>query len=134
MNSTNEIFLFPDATSHSWEVDEWLSGDPPELYSIARQWFAAFRDCGDDVNELLHDGNPTACVDGAAFGYVNVYKSHLNIGFFMGAFISDPHSLLEGSGKRMRHVKLRPENDIDSGAMSELIGNAYIDMKARLLL
>ena len=134
MNSTNELFLFPGATSHSWEIDEWLSGDPPELYSIARQWFAVFRSCGDDVNELLHDGYPTACLDGTAFGYVNVFKSHVNIGFFMGAFIDDPRTLLEGSGKRMRHVKLRPENDIDSEAIRELIRSAYIDMKSRLPL
>tara|TARA_B110000967_G_C18649844_1_gene442791 strand:- start:157 stop:576 length:420 start_codon:yes stop_codon:yes gene_type:complete len=132
--STKELFFFTDAVSHSWEIDEWLSGNPPKLFSIARQWFATFRGCGDDVTELLHDGYPTACLDGAAFGYINVFKSHVNIGFFMGAFIDDPHSLLEGSGKRMRHVKLRPENDINSEALTELIHSAYIDMKARLLL
>lgn len=129
---TDELFLFPDAISHSWKVDEWLSGDPAELYSIARQWFEVFRECGDDVNELLHDGYPTACLNGAAFGYVNVYKSHLNVGFYMGAFIDDPHLLLEGSGKRMRHVKLKPKKDIDSEALSELIHAAYTDMRARL--
>lgn len=132
MNNRNELFVFTDATSHSWEVDEWLSGDPTELYSIARHWFAVFRNCGDGVNELLHDGYPTACLNGAAFGYINVFRSHVNIGFFMGATIDDPHSLLEGSGKRMRHVKVRPENDIDSEAIRELIRSAYVDMKARL--
>ena len=132
MNSTNKLFLFPDATPHSWEIDEWLSGDPPVLYSIARQWFTVFRDCGDGVSELIHDGCPTACVDGAAFGYVNVFKSHVNVGFYMGAFIDDPNALLEGSGKRMRHVKIRPDNDTDSAAIKELIHSAYIDMKARL--
>lgn len=132
MTSINELFLFTDATSHSWEINEWLSGDPPELYSIARQWFEVFRNCGDDVNELLHDGYPTACLSGAAFGYINVFKSHVNVGFFMGTFLDDPYSLLEGSGKRMRHVKLRPQSDIDSGALTELIHAAYIDMQARL--
>jgi len=132
LHSTNELFLFPDATPHSWKIDEWLSGDPPELYSIARHWFAVFRGCGDDINELMHDGYPTACLDGAALGYVNVFKSHVNVGFFMGATIDDPYSLLEGSGKRMRHIKLRPQNDIDSEAVSELIRSAYVDMQARL--
>ncbi|PCI74324.1 MAG: hypothetical protein COB20_15330 [SAR86 cluster bacterium] len=113
-------------------MDEWLSGDPVKLYSIARQWFAVFRSCGDDVNELIHDGYPTACVEGAAFGYVNVFKSHVNVGFFTGVFIDDPLSLLEGTGKRMRHVKLRPDIDVDSRAMSELIQSAYLDVRARL--
>ncbi|MDA0279480.1 MAG: DUF1801 domain-containing protein [Proteobacteria bacterium] len=116
------------------EIDEWLSGDPPEIYSIARQWFEVFRIYGNDVNELLHDGYPTAGLSGAAFGYINVFKSHVKIGFFMGAFIDDPHSLLEGSGKRMCHVKLRPESDIDTEVISELIRRAYIDMKIRLSL
>lgn len=134
MNSTNDLFLFTDATSHSREIDEWLSGDPAELYSIARQWLEVFRSCGDDVNELMHDGYPTACLSGAAFGYINVLKSRVNVGFFMGAFLDYPHSLLEGSGKRMRHVKLRPESNVDSGALNELVYAPYADMKDRLPL
>jgi len=120
------------AASHLPEIDEWLSGNPPELYAIARQFFASFRQCGSDVDELLHDGCPTVCVEGAAFGYVNVFKSHVNVGFFMGAFIDDPHSLLEGTGKRMRHVKLKPQSDIDPEAVCELIRSAYTDIIARL--
>lgn len=127
-----ELFLFPSAAPHLPEIDEWLSGNPPELYAIARRWFAVFRNCGADVGELMHDGCPTACVDGAAFGYVNVFKSHVNLGFFTGAFIDDPRSLLEGTGKRMRHIKLKPETEVDSAAVGELIKNAYVDVKARL--
>jgi hypothetical protein len=126
------LFTLTGAVRHLPEIDEWLSNDPPELFSIARQWFNRFRQCGDDVNEIIHDGFPTACVNDAAFGYVNVFKSHVNVGFFAGAFIQDPHKLLEGTGKRMRHVKLRPGVDVDSQALSELIGTAYLDMKERL--
>lgn len=64
------------------------------------------RACGDDVRELLHDGHPTACVREAAFGYVNAFTSHVNVGFFRGAEIDDPDGPLEGTGKFMRHVKL----------------------------
>ncbi len=132
MNNVKELFIFTEAARHLPEIDEWLSNEPHELFSIARQWFTKFRQCGDDVNEIIHDGCPTACVNDAAFGYVNVFKSHVNVGFFTGAFIQDPHNLLEGTGKRMRHVKLRPGIDIDSQALSELIGRAYLDVKGRL--
>src|ERR1041384_5832094 len=94
------LFHFDTAVRHNAGIDEWLSGEPSVLFAIARQWFNKFRTCGDDVNELMHDGCPTACVDGAAFGYVGVYKTHINVGFFTGAFLPDPHKLLEGSGKR----------------------------------
>jgi len=132
LSTTRELFLFTNATSEPWDVDEWLSGDPVELYSIARKWFAVARACGEDVNELIHDGCPTACVDGAAFCYVNVFKAHVNIGFYTGAYIDDPDSLLEGNGKRMRHVKLRLQSETKPAAISALIQAAYDDVKARL--
>ena len=103
-----------------------------ELGLIARRWFEVMRACGNDVRELLHDGHPTACVEDAAFGYVNAFKAHVNVGFFRGAEIADPENLLEGTGKLMRHVKLRPECDVDTTALTTLIKTAYADMKARL--
>lgn len=105
------------------------SGD---LGAIAQRWFLVMRNCGDDVRELLHDGHPTACIGDAAFGYVNAFKAHVNVGFFRGAEIADPERLLEGTGKFMRHVKLRPERDVDVTALMKLIETAYIDMKGRL--
>ena len=102
-----------------------------ELGLIARRWFDVMRACGDDVRELLHDGHPTACVGDAAFGYVNAFKGHVNVGFFRGAEIADSDGLLEGTGKLMRHVKLRPERDINATALRKLIETAYTDMKVR---
>ena len=104
-----------------------------ELGAIARRWFEIMRDCGKDVRELLHDGHPTACIGDAAFGYVNAFTAHVNVGFFRGAEIADPERLLEGTGKFMRHVKLRPERDIDATALRKLIETAYVDMKQRLI-
>jgi hypothetical protein len=103
-----------------------------ELGAIARRWFKVMRESGDDVRELLHDGHPTACVGDAAFAYVNAFTAHVNVGFFRGAEIADPERLLEGTGKFMRHVKLRPESDVDATALMKLIETAYTDMKGRL--
>lgn len=99
------------------------------LGEIAKSWFDVIRDCGSDVREILHDGHPTACVADAAFAYVNAFKAHVNVGFFRGADLPDPAGLLEGTGKFMRHVKLRPDVDIDSAALRRLIETAYADMK-----
>lgn len=103
-----------------------------ELGAIAAYWFQVMRDCGGDVRELLHDGHPTACVGDAAFGYVNAFKAHINVGFFRGAELPDPQRLLEGTGKVMRHVKLGPGRDVDDTALRKLIKAAYSDMRARL--
>src|SRR5215468_3392823 len=91
------------------------------------------RDCGGDVRELLHDGHPTACVGDAAFGYVNAFTAHVNVGFFRGAELADPDRLLEGSGRFMRHVKLAPDRDVDGNALRKLIETAYTDMRRRAL-
>jgi hypothetical protein len=90
------------------------------------------RDCGADVRELLHDGHPTACVGDAAFGYVNAFRVHVNVGFFCGAMLDDPAGLLEGTGKRMRHVKLRWAQQVNAITLSELIAAAYRDIRLRL--
>jgi hypothetical protein len=128
------IMRFPAAVERDRAVDVWLSSGPDDLRSIARLWFAEMRDCGDDVRELIHDGCPVACVGDAAFGYVNTFKSHVNVGFFNGAALKDPAGLLEGTGKRMRHVKLKPGLSIDSAALTDLIHDSYLEIKVRARL
>jgi hypothetical protein len=68
----------------------------------------------------------------APFGYVNVFNSHVNVGFFHGAALQDPAHLLQGTGKFMRHVKLRSGTAISAAALSTLIETAYADIKARV--
>lgn len=128
----NQLFRFSSAVKRDPAVTTWLDEHSDELGVIARHWFDIIRHSGDDVRELLHDGCPTACVCDAAFAYVNAFKAHVNVGFFRGADLADPEGLLEGTGKYMRHIKLRPDDDIDTTALIELIESAYSDMKQRL--
>jgi hypothetical protein len=127
-----DILRFSGAVERDSAIDVWLNEQPDELGSIAHEWFARMRECGDDVRELMHDGCPVACVQDAPFGYVNAFRAHVNVGFFNGAGLQDPAGLLEGSGKRMRHVKLKPDSEVDSVALSGLVADAYQDIKARL--
>ncbi len=124
----SQLFWFSSSVRRDPAIELWMREHAGELGAIAQRWFEVMRDCGDDVRELLHDGHPTACVTDAAFGYVNAFKAHVNVGFFRGAELTDPARLLEGTGKFMRHVKLRPERDVDAGALKKLIETAYTDM------
>lgn len=128
------IFRLHGGVERDPTVDVWLDDQAPDLGAIAREWFERMRACGGDVRELMHDGYPTACVEDAAFAYLGVFKAHVNVGFFMGAELDDPAGLLEGSGKRMRHVKCRPGALPDATALQLLIEAAYADIKSRLEL
>jgi hypothetical protein len=117
---------------HELAIDAWLRKQRVELRPLVTTWFTHMRQCGDDVRELMHDGAPTACVGDAAFAYVNAYTSHVGVGFFFGALLADPAQLLEGTGKRGRHVKLRPGVAVNEAALERLVTVAYTDIKARL--
>jgi hypothetical protein len=129
----NGFLRFSGAVRRTRAIDVWLNQQTPELGAIAHRWFALMRDCGDDVRELMHDGCPVACVGDAPFGYVNVFRAHVNVGFFLGAELQDPAGLLEGNGKRMRHVKVKPGAALNDAALSALIDAAYADIKSRLV-
>ena len=128
----DDILRFPSAVKHDPAIDAWLGGQRDDLRPLAETWFARMRQRGSDVRELMHDGCPTACVDDAAFGYVNAFKDHVNVGFFFGALLKDSARLLEGTGKRGRHVKLWPGVEVDPAALAQLIDEAYLDIRARL--
>lgn len=128
----NQLLRFYGSVKRDPAIEGWMEAHPGELGTIARHWFGVMRKCGDDVHELLHDGHPTACIADAAFGYVNAFKAHVNVGFFRGAEIADPEGLLEGTGKFMRHVKLRPDRDFNAMALAKLIDAAYTDMRERV--
>ncbi|HLB93511.1 MAG TPA: DUF1801 domain-containing protein [Terriglobales bacterium] len=113
-------------------IDAWMKDHTGSLGAIAHQWFEVMRKCGDEVRELLHDGCPVACLGDAPFGYVNVFTSHVNVGFFHGAALPDPECLLQGTGKFMRHVKLKPETPANAAALNRLIAAAYSDIKDRV--
>ena len=127
-----ELFRLDGAVERDAAVEGWLKRLRGELGAVARRWFEVMRGCGDEVRELVHDGCPVACLGDAAFGYVNVFTAHVNVGFFQGAGLSDPAGLLQGSGKFMRHVKLKPGVAVDEGALRALIEAAYADIKERV--
>lgn len=122
-----DVRLFPldGALADSAAVAQWFRNDPGPLRAEAQRWFSAMRACGPDVHVLLHDGQPTACVSGIALGYVDVFAQHLNVGFYLGATLPDPAGLLEGTGRFMRHVKVRPGGHPDEAALGALIRTAY---------
>jgi hypothetical protein len=126
------FLTFDGAVERDPAIDAWMKEHGGELGAIAQRWFEVMRNCGDEVRELLHDGCPVACLGDAPFGYVNVFTSHMNVGFFHGAALPDPEHLLQGTGKFMRHVKLTKAAATNDAALGRFIKAAYADIKERV--
>jgi hypothetical protein len=128
----NDIFRLNDTQRRDPRIEDWFSGHVDPLRLTVRGWFERMRGLGPDVREIFHDGCPVACVGDAPFAYVNAFKAHASVGFFHGAMLTDPAALLEGGGKHMRHVKLRPGKDVNLTALDALILLSYHDVRRRL--
>ncbi|MCP5433032.1 MAG: DUF1801 domain-containing protein [Alphaproteobacteria bacterium] len=128
----DDLLRFSGAVRRDPRFEAWFDDVGAPLRLTVRVWFDRMRACGPDVRETLHDGCPAACVNDAPFAYVAAFKAHANVGFFRGAALPDPAGLLQGTGRRMRHVKLRPGEPMDEAALSELIAEAYREMRRRV--
>jgi hypothetical protein len=127
-----DLLRFNGAVERDPAIDAWMKEHAGELGSIAHHWFQVMRKCGDEVRELMHDGCPVACLGDVPFAYVNVFTAHVNVGFFQGATLPDPARLLQGNGRFMRHVKLKPGTATNAAALNQLIEVAYADIKHRI--
>lgn len=56
--------------------------------------------------------------------YIAPFKKHANLGFMQGASLGDPEGLLEGTGKNLRHVKIRARDQVEEPALRALLEEA----------
>lgn len=72
---------------------------------------------------------PRKTLDG--YAYLLPHKRWVNLGFYAGAGLPDPEGLLEGTGAKMRHVKIRTLQDVERAAVRALIGAALAHRKGK---
>ena len=131
-NDPIRLLRFEGGSRRDPAIDAWFERQEPALAALVAPWFDRMRGLGEDIRELMHDGAPTVCVGDAGLAYVNVYTAHANVGFFLGAWLHDSDGLLQGTGKRMRHVKIRPAALPDADALERLVRQAYAHMKKQI--
>ena len=101
------------------------------------------------LKELLLSADPDACIvvrlgdRAATFGigpkkmsegycYILPYAGWVNLGFYRGVDISDPDKLLEGTGAKMRHIKVRSIEECNNPSLVSMIRKAIEERKAAL--
>jgi len=128
------LLKFTGAVKRDPAIAAWFAARPEELQALAKPWLVRMRGCGPDVRELMHDGLATACVSDAPFAYVGIFTAHVTIGFFHGVDLQDQAGLLQGAGRDMRHVQLRPGIGVDESELQALLAAAYADIRVRMML
>lgn len=104
-------------------VDEYVATLPPEHATIVNELRSIIAKTAPKMNEAYKWAQPVFEWNGPAI-WIKAYKSYVNIGFWRGAEMEDAHGLLEGTGDRMRHVKLANLKDIKKKALHDYIKQA----------
>lgn len=101
---------------------------PTELHTIITRLKAIILDIYPESVEVVRMGDNAATYGVGpkkmteAFCYLMpIKKGYINLGFFYGAMLPDPQNLLEGTGKKMRHVKVHNLEQANSDAVRTLI-------------
>lgn len=115
--------LYPD-------FERLLSFKERELVSLFTDLRAFILQLYPQSNELLYHTHALTAVFSisdklsGAFCMLPIYTNHLNLGFNQGALLKDPHQLLTGSGKLIRHIDVKKPEDYRNPRVQDLIREA----------
>lgn len=101
-------------------VDEYLEKYNPQMSEIALKLRNLILEMFPDMNEAIKWKNLVYKKKGYVCAIL-IHKAHINLEFWRGTELQDPENLLEGTGKKLRHVKIKSESDIDAEYIKKLI-------------
>ncbi len=101
-----------------------LQSISPDQYDQVRTIRSVFHKARKGLTEDIKYGGLAYSVSGVLVGGIYPYKNHISIEFSEGADFTDPAQLLEGGGKRRRHLKIYSIQDIDLKESGYYIGQA----------
>ncbi len=104
-------------------VDNWMASLEPSLRDIAEALQRVTLNTDPDLTEAIKWGNPTYEKDGKVC-YLAAGNGYISLGFFNGASLSDPDGRIEGTGKKMRHVKVRSLADVNAEQIAAWVREA----------
>ena len=117
--------------------DDILTGAKPELRTICRSLRGTITSLHHGFVEIVWPRQKIASFGVGPrkmtdhYAYIGVQGTHVNLGFYHGASLADRDGLLEGTGKKLRHIKIRSVSDAKSAAVAALLRQAIADRKRR---
>jgi hypothetical protein len=118
--------------------DDAIAGSSTHVEGIARRLRQLIIDVYPDVVEVPW---PKQRIIGYGVGpkkmsehfcYIGAHGEHVNLGFYRGAELPDPEGLMEGTGKKLRHVKVRELAGVEQPSLRRLIESSLQERKDAL--
>ena len=104
--------------------EDWLEGVEPRLRPLATELRRMFLEAAPDLRESIKWGNPCFEKKLRVFYIASQGDRYVTLGLWQGAMIPNPEGLIEGTGKRMRHVKIRSAEELEEPAVGRIIRQA----------
>ena len=113
--------------SKSDKVDGFLNDiqfQSPEMFEILMSIRTIFHDASSGLAEDIKYGGLVFTISNTLIGGIFVYAKHISIEFSFGAKLSDPDKILEGKGKKRRHIKIHAIEDIEKKKVEDFVRTA----------
>ena len=104
--------------------DDWVADVDPKLRPLAQGLRRMFLDAAPDLRESIKWGNPFFEKKGKVFYIASQADKYVTLGLCHGALLPNPDGLIEGTGKRMRHVKVRSLEEMAPSRLGRIIRGA----------
>ena len=105
------------------DLDKYLSPFTDDISILVRDLRDKILKLDSDLDEVIKWNNIIYEKNGLVYAIV-VHKDHVNLEFANGIELLDPDGMLEGTGKKIRHVKIRNSEEIESKKLTNLIREA----------
>jgi hypothetical protein len=104
------------------DVDAYIANLDPSIRKLAEKVRSVTTRALPSALESLKMGIPTYSINGISIAAIADYTHHINLYFFSGAKLSS--TLLEGTGKRIRHIKIQDTRDVKKAEFARLLNEA----------
>ena len=109
--------------------DAWVLEQPESLRDVLRSLRGVIFSVGYDFKEGIKWGSPhywLPKVSRRTICYLAVHGDYVRLGFFNGASLPDSHGMMEGTGKKLRHIKVRCVDGTNRDALADYIRSATV--------
>lgn len=109
-----------------------------DMRPIARRLREVIVDVDPDAVEVVRLGDRAATYGvgpkkmSEGYAYILPHNNWVNLGFYQGALLADPAGLMEGTGAKMRHIKMRSLEDAERTPVRRLVQTALAERKQSL--